>query len=170
MPSVLKPRIAARRAALWALARGVPVPSLPAAGLVSLAEPPPDWPAGFAAAMGWVQAGPVLLRLDIAERIAAELAWSGRFRPIPVASDLASRLAVRGEVLPAVLRGLGFRLLPAGTLAEGEYGPPCPALMAPPRRRRPAPAPAPLPATASHQAPVREGPFAALAALRRSRP
>ena len=170
MPSVLKPRIAARRAALWALARGVPVPSLPAAGLVSLAEPPADWPAGFAAAMGWVQAGPVLLRLDIAERIAAELAWSGRFRPIPVASDLASRLAVRGEVLPAVLRGLGFRLLPAGTLAEGEYGPPCPALMAPPRRRRPAPAPAPLPAAARHQAPVREGPFAALAALRRARP
>jgi ATP-dependent RNA helicase SUPV3L1/SUV3 len=67
-------------------------------------------------------------------------------------------------VLPAVLRGLGFRLLPAGTLAEGAFGPPCPPLMAPQRRRRPVPAAAPA------ASPVRDGPFAALAVLRRSRP
>jgi ATP-dependent RNA helicase SUPV3L1/SUV3 len=167
MPAVLKPRVAIRRAALWALAHGVPVPSLAAPGLVSLAEAPADWPDGYAAAMGWVAAGPVLLRLDIAERVAAELAWASRFRPIPIPSDLAPRLAVRSEVLPAVLRGLGFRLLPAETLAEGAFGPPCPPLMTPHRRRRTVPInvaaePPPPPR------PVREGPFAALAALRRS--
>jgi ATP-dependent RNA helicase SUPV3L1/SUV3 len=168
MPAVLKPRIALCRAALWALARGVAVPALPAPGLVSLAEPPADWPEGFATAMGWIAAGPALLRLDIAERVAAELAWSSRFRPIPLPPDLASRLAVRTEMLPAVLRGLGFRLLPAETLAEEAFGPPCPPLMAPQRRRRPAPAP---PSEASrHPAPARDGPFAALAALRRTRP
>ena len=166
MPAVLKPRVAARRAALWALARGVKVPLLPSPGLVSLAEPPADWPDGFAAAMGWVAAGPVLLRLDIAERIAAELAWASRFRPIPVQSDLASRLAVRAEVLPAVLRGLGFRLLPAETLAEGAFGPPCPPLMMPQRRRPAAPAQPPP----TRAVPLRDGPFAALAALRRSVP
>src|SRR5258706_176535 len=52
MPALLKPRVAARRAALWALAHGVKLPALPAPGLVSLAEPPADWPEGFAAAMG----------------------------------------------------------------------------------------------------------------------
>jgi len=169
LPAMLKPRVAARRAALWALAQGVPVPALPAPGLVSLPEPPAEWPEGFAAAMGWVAAGPALLRLDIAERIAAELAWSSRFRPIPIPSDLPSRLAVRSDVLPAVLRGLGFKLLPAGTLADGEYGPPCPALMAPQRRRRPVPV-VPPQTTARGPVPVREGPFAALAVLRRSRP
>jgi ATP-dependent RNA helicase SUPV3L1/SUV3 len=165
IPAVLKPRVAARRAALWALARGVPVPALPAPGLVSLVEAPADWPEGFAAAMGWMAAGPVLLRLDIAERVAAELAWSCRFRPIPIPADLPSRLAVRAEVLPAVLRGLGFKLLPAETLADGVFGPPCPPLMASQRHRR-----VPAPAAARPPPPVREGPFAALAALRRSRP
>jgi ATP-dependent RNA helicase SUPV3L1/SUV3 len=165
LPALLKPRVAARRAALWALAHGVPVPGLPGPGLVSLSEPPADWPEGFAAAMGWVATGPVLLRLDIAERVTAELAWSGRFRPIPIPSDLASRLAVRSEVLPAVLRGLGFRLLPAGSLAEGQFGPPCPPLMAPQRHRRSPPHP-----QAPRPAPECEGPFAVLSTLRRYRP
>jgi ATP-dependent RNA helicase SUPV3L1/SUV3 len=156
LPAVLKPRAAARRASLWALARGVAVPGLPGPGLVALREPA-DWPPGFAAAMGWVAAGPVLLRLDVVEKIAAELAWSSRFRPVPVPTDLASRLSVKSDLLPAVLHGLGFRLLPAAPLPEGQFGPPSPPMMAPQRRRRPA-IPAPLPA--------REGPFAALAALR----
>ena len=54
-----------------------PCPALPAPDLVSLPRQP-DWPAGFADAMGWLEAGPVLLRLDIAERVAAELAWATR--------------------------------------------------------------------------------------------
>ncbi len=159
LPVLLKPRAAARRAALWALWRGAKLPSLPAPGLVAM-PPPEDWPEGYAAAIGWVPAGPVLLRLDIAERIAAELAWSSRRRPVPVPADLASRLSVRAELVPAVLRGLGFRLLPAAPLAADQYGPPAPALMTP-QRRRPEPAPA-RPAAARQ-----EGPFAALAALRR---
>ena len=157
MPAALKPRASARRAALWALARGMKLPELPKPGLVSLREPP-DWPPGFAAAMGWVAAGPVLLRLDVVERIAAELAWSSRFRPVPIPSDLASRLSLKADLLPAVLRGLGFQLLPAALLADGQFGPPSPPLMAPQRRRRPEPPRGVLPA--------REGPFAALAALR----
>ncbi len=81
--------------------------------------------------MGWVAAGPVLLRLDIAERVAAELAWSSRFRAVPVPPDLASRLSVKAELLPAVLRGLGFQLLPAAPLAADQFGPPAPPMMAP---------------------------------------
>jgi hypothetical protein len=49
---------------------------------------------------------------------------------------------------------------PAIALAEDHYGPPAPATLSPlSRRRRESAVPAP--------APVREGPFAALAALRR---
>ena len=160
LPTLLKPRAAARRAALWALWRAEPIPSLPAAGLISM-PPPDDWPGAFAAMLGWVPAGPVLIRLDIAESVSAELAWSSRRAPVPVPADLASRLSIRAELVPAVLRGLGFRLFPAAPLAEAQFGPPTPAMMALQRRRRPAPAPAPRPAGRQ------DGPFAALAALRR---
>ena len=77
IPAVLKPRAAAMRGRLWGVQHGVAVPELPPPDLVSLPRRP-DWPAGFADAMGWLEAGPMLLRLDIAEKVAAELAWSTR--------------------------------------------------------------------------------------------
>src|SRR5208283_2323915 len=72
VPAALKPRTAAMRARLWALAHGMPVPDLPAGSAVSITIRH-DWPEGFAAAMGWVECGRVLIRLDVAERIAGEL-------------------------------------------------------------------------------------------------
>jgi ATP-dependent RNA helicase SUPV3L1/SUV3 len=158
LPALLKPRAAARRAALWALWHGAPMPGLPAPGVVSLL-PPADWPEGFATAMGWIAAGPLLLRLDVAERIAADLAWRSRRGPVPIPADLASRLSAKAEALPAVLRGLGFRLRPAPPLEQDQFGPPAPPMMAP--LRRPVAAASP-PALAR-----REGPFAALEVLRR---
>jgi ATP-dependent RNA helicase SUPV3L1/SUV3 len=159
MPAMLKPRATALRALLWALRRGVAVPVLPDAGAVSIA-PPPEWPEGFADALGWVAAGPVLVRLDIAERIAADLARAGRGRAMPVPAELASRLAVRADMLPPVLRRLGFRVLPAISLPEDQFGPPGPAMVVPLRR------PAAPPRDAGPR-PRRDGPFAALASLRR---
>ncbi len=157
VPALLKPAPAAVRALLWAIRAGQPVPALPAPGLIAI-PPPPDWPPGFAPAQGWLPAGPVLLRLDIAERIAAELAWATRIRPAAVPSGLASRLGVRADALPAILRALGVRLAPGAALPPGESGPPSPPMMLPNRRRpEPAPAPEKLPA----------GPFAALRTLRR---
>ncbi len=157
MPAMLKPGPSRLRASLWALASGVPAPELPQPGLVSLPLQA-GWPDGFAAAMGWVTAGPVLVRLDIAERVGAELAWAARARPAPLPTDLCPRLSVRAELLPAVLRGLGFRVHPAATLAPGQFGPPAPAMFALVRRRR-ADLEAAPPASA-------QGPFAALASLR----
>ena len=71
MPALLKPRAAAMRARLWGAVarRGRARCRRRRSRCV-----PADWPAGFANAMGWVDAGPVLLRLDVAERVAAELA------------------------------------------------------------------------------------------------
>ncbi|CAH2599581.1 DNA helicase [Rhodovastum atsumiense] len=160
LPALLKPRATQVRARLWALWHGAPTPELPAPSLVCVA-PPQDWPPGFAAAMGWVDVGPLLLRLDVAERVAAELAFIARTHPAPLPTDLLPRLGVKTDAVPLVMRRLGFRLLPPPPLAEGQLGPPLPTLVAPLRRRPPSgPAPRqrrPLPA---------DGPFAALAALR----
>ncbi len=158
VPALIKPAAAAARAQLWALQARMPVPALPSPGLVSL---PADGgaQAGFLAAQGWVPAGPVLLRLDIAERVAAALAYSTRGRPAPLPAELGQTLGLRAEVLPAVLRGLGLRYLPAPALAPSAYGPPPPPMVAAQPRRRAAQA-APAPTRPDH-------PFAALAALRR---
>jgi ATP-dependent RNA helicase SUPV3L1/SUV3 len=159
VPALLKPRPTAMRARLWALQQGVGVPELPAPGLVSLA-PPPDWPPGFAAVAGWLETGPVMLRLDVAERVAGELAWATRRGATVLPGGLAGRFAVKAELVPAVLRGLGFRVLPGGNLGPGGFGPPTPAMLAPLKRRRMAPVELP-------DEPLRPGPFAALAALKR---
>jgi ATP-dependent RNA helicase SUPV3L1/SUV3 len=162
-PVALKPRAMALRAMLWAVANRLPTPPLPGPGMVSTA-PLAGWPPGFAAAMGWFEAGPVHLRLDIAERVAAELAYSTRRRPTAMPPNLASRLSVRGELLPAVLRALGVRVMPAVALTPEQFGPPAPPMLAGQAGRmgkRPHPVVQP--------APVRpDNPFAALAALRRT--
>jgi ATP-dependent RNA helicase SUPV3L1/SUV3 len=160
MPALLKARPAAMRVRLWALHQGVPVPDLPAAALVSVPAHQPEWPAGLVAMAGWVEAGPILLRLDIAEKIAGELGYRSRRGPAALPSGLASRFAIKPDMLPAVLRQLGFRVLPAAGLGPDQQGPPAPAMLMSLRRRRPA---------VEAQAPVQaaSGPFAALAALRR---
>ncbi len=145
VPEALKPRAMALRAQLWALARNIPTPALPAPGLVALqireakegeeAPPPAGWPPGFATAIGWLPAGSVMLRLDVAERIAAELGYLTRRAPAMLPPDLASRLGVKGDTLAAALAALGFRLLEAPPLAENEFGPPVPVRVAAPRPR-----------------------------------
>ena len=84
----------------------------------------PDWPAGFAEAMGWLEAGPVLLRLDIAEtgRRRAGLGDAAWLRP-PCRRALASRFSLKAELLPVVLRRLGFRIVPAGVPGGGRIRP-----------------------------------------------
>jgi ATP-dependent RNA helicase SUPV3L1/SUV3 len=156
LPALLKPRAARMRALLWGLHHGRKVPPLPSPDLVSLPRPS-DWPADFAEAMGWLEAGPVLLRLDIAERVAAELAWATRRGATSLSAGLASRFSLRPELLPVVLRRLGFRIAPAAGLAPHEYGPPAPAAIVPLRRRRPSESAPPIRA---------QGPFAALAVLK----
>jgi ATP-dependent RNA helicase SUPV3L1/SUV3 len=160
------------RVRLWAAHHGVAVPELPASALVSVPADQPDWPPGFGAMAGWIEAGPVLLRLDIAEKIAGELGYRTRRGPAALPAGLASRLSVKADLLPAVLRPLGFRVLPGGGLTPEQHGPPAPAMVMPLRRRPFADAHRPGAARRAHarppaQAEVPSGPFAKLAALRR---
>jgi ATP-dependent RNA helicase SUPV3L1/SUV3 len=161
MPALLKSRAAAMRVRLWAVHHATPMPVLPNPALVSLPADQPDWAAGFAAMAGWVEAGPILLRLDIAEKIAGELGYRARRGPAALPSGLASRFAIKPDMLPVVLRQIGFRVLPAAGLAADQQGPPAPAMLMPLRRRRPLTPHAQPPTT------VTGGPFAALAVLRR---
>ncbi len=157
VPALLKPRAALLRAQLLAVQARVPLPALPSPGLVTL--PAADGAqAAFLTAQGWVPAGPMLVRLDIAERVAAGLAYATRGRPAPLPAETGQLLGLRAEVLPAVLRGLGLRILPAPALAETVYGPPPPPMVAQPKRR-------PVGVSAAPARP--DHPFAALAALRR---
>jgi ATP-dependent RNA helicase SUPV3L1/SUV3 len=160
MPALMKQRPAAMRVRLWSVQQGVPMPILPNAALVSVPAQQHDWPAGFAAMAGWVEAGPILLRLDIAEKIAGELGYRSRRGPAALPSGLASRFAIKPGMLPVVLRQLGFRVLPAAGLAAGQQGPPPPAMLMPLRRRR-------IMTEGQPPAPVAGGAFAALAVFRR---
>ncbi len=183
MPALLKPRPARLRAILLALRAGIPLPTLPPEGRISLtlspprpspgAPPPPDVaadgeaarPAGpppavephaveaapaFLARLGWVPCGPIMLRLDIAERMAGELGWLTRRRPTAMPADLPSRLSIKAELLPHVLPALDVRMLTPPDLADGAFGPPGPALLAaratrPRGQHRPVRQPAPRP-------------------------
>lgn len=152
LPDVLKPRAMQLRAQLWSLRRNLPTPLLPNPGLVSVTLPevplpapsdpntprgPDGWPPGFAIMAGWLPAGRVLLRLDVAERIAGEIGYLTRRAPAPVPEGLASRLGVKGDTLPMALEAMGFRLIPATELEEGQFGPPAPARISVHRPERP---------------------------------
>ncbi|HQT66878.1 MAG TPA: helicase-related protein [Acetobacteraceae bacterium] len=163
VPHLMKPQAAAMRALLWAVWQRCPTPELPGPGLVS-APLPADWPAGFAGAMGWVQAGPVMIRLDAAERVAGDLAYQTRRGPVVMPTDLPSRLSVKRESLPATLNALGFRLIPTPALPDRFYGPPPPPMISLKRVDKPVQAPPPPP----REPPNPDNPFAALAALRRA--
>jgi ATP-dependent RNA helicase SUPV3L1/SUV3 len=116
-----------------------------------------QWPPGFAEIIGWVPAGPVLVRLDVAERVASDLGYVTRKAPAPLPPETLGRFGIKGDQLGAVLAGLGFRLIEPAPLGEGVEGPPAPVMVAwarpergprPPRRpegprredRRPRPA------------------------------
>ncbi|WP_419728393.1 helicase-related protein [Lichenicola sp.] len=132
MPALLKPRPARLRAMLLAIRAGIPLPTLPQEGRISMPRDTLDGAqAGFLTKLGWVECGPLLLRLDIAERVAGELLWLTRRRPTALPADLASRLSTRTELLPLVLPALGVRMLPPVALPDDAFGPPPPAMLGP---------------------------------------
>jgi ATP-dependent RNA helicase SUPV3L1/SUV3 len=161
MPGLLKPGPAAMRALLWALWAGRDAPKLPGPGLVSVSAIA-DWDEKFALAMGWALAGPVMIRLDIAEKLSRELNYLIRRHPVALPQGIGSRMSLKPEHLSPVLNALGFRIIPAAALSPEAFGPPAPPMLA--RRKGAAAKPvAPVPATD-----LPDNPFAALAALRRT--
>jgi ATP-dependent RNA helicase SUPV3L1/SUV3 len=168
LPAALKPGAARLRALFWGVWHDRNPPPLPAAGLVS-APMPKNWGADFALVMGWVQAGELMIRLDVVERVARELHYLLRKHPILLPPNIGSRMGLKPDQLAPTLHVLGFRLIPAGTLGPKHYGPAAPAMLA--RRKmephRPHHAPA-AQAPEPEPAALADSPFAALAALKKT--
>ncbi|QEO16975.1 helicase-related protein [Acetobacter vaccinii] len=131
---LFRPQAMALRRLLLGLAHGQDMPALPPAGTVSTPLPaPPDRPQRQALlAMGWVCAGPALLRLDIATTIRQELRDYARQGPRPLPVALPSRLGVSKKNLPSVLLALGVPLRLATSLPRTQPGPPAPCMILPP--------------------------------------
>jgi ATP-dependent RNA helicase SUPV3L1/SUV3 len=160
-PHLLKPAAAAMRALLWAVWTGRDISPLPAPGLVSSLAVS-GWDAAFALRMGWVMAGPVMIRLDVAEKLSRELNYLIRRHPVALPAAIGSRMSLKPEHLSPALNALGFRIIPAAALPADAFGPPAPPMLAR-RKGQPARAADSLPAQ-----PLPDNPFAALAVLKRA--
>lgn len=103
LPRMIKPRPARLWSVLWAAAHETPA-FLPRPGAVAVAvAPPPPWRS--LAAAGFRAAGPIALRLDIAEKLAAALAAADP----PDEAALGRLIGRPAAELPAILPALGFR-------------------------------------------------------------
>jgi len=174
LPAALKPGAARLRALFWGVWHDRNPPPMPNPGLVS-APMPVNWGPDFALAMGWVTAGPLMIRLDVVERVTRELHYLLRKHPILLPPNLGSRMGLKPDQLAPVLHVFGFRIIAAGVLGGKFYGPPTPALLArrklEPQQRVVQPAPLkPVPAAQVASAAPKpvdaDNPFAALAALK----
>ncbi len=150
--ALLKPKPMALRGLLWCTANGE-VPLETPDGRVSLTDDK-TLPDGFVAAIGYRRVGPLLIRVDMFERFAAELRRRARKGPVAADAALLNIAGCTAEHFDGVARALGYRR------EEGEDGV---SYVAPPRqrsaKRRKAGRRAPAP-TAS--------PFAVLGTLKRS--
>ena len=113
VPALLKPAAQRLRGLLWAVHAGQSPPAVPP-GRVSLAAH--GLPDGFLAAIGYHVAGPLALRVDMLERVDAELRALARAHPdgFPLPPRLTSQLAAKPEQCAAALIALGWRPGAAG--------------------------------------------------------
>jgi ATP-dependent RNA helicase SUPV3L1/SUV3 len=112
MPALLKPAAQVLRAQLWAARRDVKLPNLPAPGRISV---PVDAgaPQGFYGAIGFEVLGDRALRIDMAERLAAQARRLAARGPFAASGALLALVACKpGEIAP-VLAALGYRAVAA---------------------------------------------------------
>ncbi|NHO31547.1 helicase-related protein [Acetobacter fallax] len=159
LPSLLKPGPAKMRLLLLAVAQDIPPPVLPHPGAVSV--PAGSFPSPLLFHLGWIPCGPVLLRIDMADRLSTELTIRARHTDTALRADFAPWLGVRTKDIPAVLKALGFRVTIPPPLPSEVYGP-SPAWMLTRIRSR---KPRRKDATISVREYCPDSPFAALATL-----
>ena len=114
LPGLFTKRAIRRRAMLWRVHHGgAALPDLPRALLagkpvVRLAREG-TLPAGLARALSYVALGPRALRLDQAERLAAEARKLARHGPFTATADLVKLAGAEGADLASLLDALGYR-------------------------------------------------------------
>jgi ATP-dependent RNA helicase SUPV3L1/SUV3 len=125
---MLKPPQMAMRALLWCLHNERTV-AVPEPGRVSLSVER-DLPDQYYSAIGYRRLGPRALRVDMLERLSAELRKRARKGPFAVDAALLNLAGCSGEDFDGIVRALGYRPAHPDTDKEILYA-------APKRRRRP---------------------------------
>lgn len=125
-PALFEPRAIRRRALLWRIHRGAGAPLDLPPGLLA-GKPIVTLPSGcilpadLARVLGYMPLGPRALRLDQAERLAAELRKLARQGPFAATARLVNLTGARGADLVKLLDALGYGVTPNTTdAAEGE--------------------------------------------------
>ena len=107
LPSMLKAKAIELRARLWAIHQGIDGLTPPRPGRVTLDSA--DFAEGYAAAIGFEQLGRHALRIDIVERLAADLRRASRENTaFDLSSAMMSLTGLGREGLGSVVEGLGF--------------------------------------------------------------
>ena len=123
IPALLKPGPAGLCALLWAVYAGhLPVPALPPAGRVSLADDG-TLPDGFDRVLGYRRVGPLLIRVDILERFLGQVKRRAGKQPFQVDAEILNLLGCSVENMDGVLTALGYRSAGAGAEAGYERAP-----------------------------------------------
>nr|BAH57990.1 hypothetical protein [Acetobacter lovaniensis] len=129
----MRPTAMALRALLISVYSGITLPELPRAGAVSAPLPAllTEGQKSLLMQLGWIIAEDTLIRLDIAATLYADSVSliSRGSRQIPV--FFASRLGVKKNALPGILRGLGLHVQKPQILPDTHAGPPAPFLIIP---------------------------------------
>jgi ATP-dependent RNA helicase SUPV3L1/SUV3 len=116
LPAALKPPAMALRALLWCVHADQPPQPPPPPGRVSL--PAAGTAAPFYEAIGFRVLGGRAVRVDIVERLAAELKRRSARGPFPDTPELAALAGCRRDEAPGVLAALGYAVEPGA----GEAG------------------------------------------------
>ncbi|GBR28882.1 DNA helicase [Kozakia baliensis NRIC 0488] len=170
LPALLKPAAMALRALLLSVHTQTPLVETDASRVSIIHER-----SNVLAALGWRWSGPIWLRLDVAEKLAAELAQLTRRGDRPAPANLSSRCGVAGAALPELLKALRIPFRTAQILEAGQFGPCTPLMIRQAQLHRQPRGQAKKATTKrAHAAPRRpvspDNPFAALAALRMRAP
>lgn len=133
MPAMLKPRAMTMRALLMAIRDGRSVPMLPRAECASVAlsvhGPAARVEQAWLETLGWVSAHQRLIRLDVAERLCADMRKATRRGDIIAPPGIGSALGVAQAQLAETVRALGQRCHAAQPLTTLHYGPASPFIL-----------------------------------------
>ncbi|MFQ5972757.1 MAG: helicase-related protein [Alphaproteobacteria bacterium] len=125
IPALLKPGAVELKSILWPV--GVdraPAVDAPAPGRTSLPRDA-NWPEAYYLALGYRVAGDIAVRVDLLERLLAELRRLARAGPQVLANGAASAIGASPEALVEVMRAFGFRARTndGGIVLEGREAP-----------------------------------------------
>ncbi len=106
LPALVRPAAVGWRALLWSVFRGRPAAAPPAPGLVTVAAD--GYPQGFLEACGYRDLGGRAVRIDVLERLAADLGRQSRSGRVEIGARQLNLLGLSLAEAGPVLEGLGY--------------------------------------------------------------